>query len=88
MKFVSLLLILLLTACKSVPVKQQEFPPIGENMEYKCPDLLIAPNSELLSELVKTVIHNYGEYHKCKAAVEVWHQWYQEQKLNYEKKQK
>lgn len=84
MRALLLLLTILLTGCITVPVGRGEFPPVGEKMKHKCPDLIIAEKSELLSDLLSTVIVNYGEYHKCKAAVEAWQQWYDEQKKTFE----
>lgn len=85
MKWLAIILIVLLTGCKTIPVKPPAFPPISQSMEYRCPDLKEARQSELLSELLDTIIKNYGEYHKCRVAVDVWHQWYEEQKENYER---
>lgn len=88
MKWLILLISILLSACTTkvyVPVPPPPFPTIGERMGYKCPDLREARDSEKLSELLDTVIKNYGDYHRCKAAVEAWHLWYIEQKNNYER---
>lgn len=87
MKLAVVLIAFLLTACKTiyVPIPPPEFPPVGEKMMYKCPELLLAKDSEKLSELLETVTKNYGTYHTCKAAVEAWHLWYAEQKANHER---
>lgn len=68
-----------------VPIPPPGFPDIGVKMNYKCPELELAKNSEKLSELLSTVANNYGTYHTCRAAVDAWHQWYQEQKANHER---
>lgn len=86
-----LVLLFFLAGCahkQPVPVKPPEFPPVGERLKQKCPELVPAPNSELLSDLISSVIKNYGEYHKCKATVEAWQQWYDEQRTNQEKVKK
>lgn len=84
----ALLSILILTGCCTppIPIKPPEFPPINESMKKQCPELAIAAvDSELLSDLVKTVTQNYGEYHKCKALVDTWQKWYEEQRQNHER---
>lgn len=87
MKYCILFLSFFLTACKTiyVPIPPPDFPKVGEKMMHKCPDLREARDSEKLSELLDTVVQNYGEYHKCRAAVDAWHQWYKEQKDNHER---
>lgn len=87
MKWVILFLATLLTACKTiyVPIPPPEFPKIGDSMNYKCPELLLAKDSEKLSELLETVTKNYSEYHVCKAAVDAWHLWYYQQKAIHER---
>lgn len=86
-----LIILIFLAGCahkQPIPVKPQEFPQMSDKVKHKCPDLIPAPNSELLSDLIGTVTKNYGEYHKCKATVDAWNQWYDEQKANYEKVKK
>lgn len=88
MKLFIVVLSLFLTACTTkiyVPVPPPEFPTVGDKMWVKCPPLKEARDSDKLSELLDTVILNYGEYHRCKLLVEAWHQWYIEQKNNYER---
>lgn len=90
MKLLLILLLPLLTGCvhldKVPPGPIPVFPPVSkELLETKCPELQAAIPSELLSDMLKTVIANYGEYHKCKAMVDAWQTWYAEQKTNYEK---
>lgn len=83
MKWLVIAMALAVSGC-SFSKRIPDFPPASERMMQKCPDLALAPNSELLSDLVRTVITNYGEYHKCKALVDAWQDWYQQQKKIYE----
>jgi hypothetical protein len=49
-----------------------------------CPDLaLVADGTEKLSETLKVITTNYGEYIKCQGRVEAWSDWYKTQKQIY-----
>lgn len=75
---------LLLTACLSTPVKRT-FPEIPEDLKTACPDLSqIDESTTKLSEVVKTVTVNYGQYHECKIRVDAWMEWYKTQKSIFE----
>ena len=75
---------LLLTACLSTPVKRT-FPAIPEDLKTACPDLAqIDESTNKLSEVVKTVTVNYGQYHECKIRVDAWMEWYKTQKSIFE----
>lgn len=87
MKWLILATALILSACKTiyVPIPPPNFPDITPALQYKCPELLLAKDSEKLSVLLESVTKNYGTYHECRAAVEAWHLWYTEQKANHER---
>jgi hypothetical protein len=75
---------LLLTACLATPVKRT-FPTIPEDLKTSCPDLAqMDPNTNKLSEVVKTVTVNYSTYHECKIRVDAWMEWYRTQKSIFE----
>ena len=75
---------LFLTACLSTPVKRS-FPEIPEDLKTACPDLAqIDEKTNKLSEVVKTVTVNYGQYHECKIRVDAWMEWYKTQKSIFE----
>lgn len=83
-----LLLILpvfLLAGClTSVPVKMN-FPQVPEDLKESCPALKeVDPNTEKLSEVIRTVSTNYGEYNDCRVKVDAWIQWYNTQKKIFE----
>lgn len=89
MKLCIALLCFTLVGCATpVAVKPPEFPPISKGMEHKCPDLALTPKTDKLSDLLQSVTSNYGEYHKCRAAIEAWQQWYRDQKSIYEETRK
>ena len=79
---------LMLTGClETIPVKHQ-FPPVFSEIMVSCPGLAKIPaGTEKLSDIVSVVSVNYGEYHMCKAKVDAWINWYNEQKKIYEESQ-
>lgn len=80
MKYVIFLCCLFLIACtKTVPV-QREFPESPSALMKSCPDLLITPPTEKLSEVLIVVTNNYALYHECRIKVDSWIEWYNEQK--------
>lgn len=85
MKRLSIILIpLLLTACLATPVKRT-FPDIPSDLKSACPDLAqMDPNTNKLSEVVKTVTVNYSTYHECKIRVDAWIEWYNTQRTIFE----
>lgn len=77
----SLLILVLLTGCAtSVPVTTK-FPDAPVEMMKTCPDLkAIDPAVTKLSEVLTTVVDNYGQYYDCKANTDDWIEWYNTQK--------
>ena len=79
-----LILSLLLVGCStSVPVKRT-FPAVPAELTTKCPDLKLLPDTEKLSDLVGNVAENYSTYKECQLTVELWNEWYTEQKKNFD----
>lgn len=83
MKKLILLTAVLLTGCISVPV-QRKFPDAPQALFEPCVDLSLHPSSKKLSDQLKVVTQNYGEYHICRAKVNSWVTWYNEQKKIFE----
>lgn len=83
-RLVLILLPLLLSACLATPVKRT-FPDIPSDLKTSCPDLAqMDPNTNKLSEVVKTVTVNYSTYHECKIRVDAWIEWYNTQRTIFE----
>jgi hypothetical protein len=78
MKLATLLLTILLTGCVT-PVARN-FPSIPESLKTKCEDLTKTPQTDKLSVVLSVVIKNYGQYQECSAKVDIWIEWYSEQK--------
>jgi hypothetical protein len=79
--------VLMMTGCamfqKSVPVKRN-FPSVPVELMEACPDLKKTEPTEKLSEVLKVVVDNYGQYHECKIKVDTWVEWYNTQKNIFE----
>jgi hypothetical protein len=75
----------LLAGClASVPVKRN-FPEVPQELMTTCPDLKLVPEgTEKLSEVLKVVTANYGQYEECRISVDTWIEWYKTQKQIFE----
>lgn len=82
-KLLPLIIIILLVGCSSTPVKRN-FPQVPKELLQACPDLKQTNSTEKLSEVLKTVVDNYGQYHECKIKTETWIEWYNTQKNIFE----
>ena len=71
--------VILLTGCLVTPVKRN-FPEVPKELMVACPDLKSVEQTEKLSEVLKVVVDNYGQYHECKIKVDTWVEWYNTQK--------
>jgi hypothetical protein len=71
--------IILLAGCLATPVKRN-FPEVPKEIMEACPDLKTVEQTEKLSEVLKVVVDNYGQYHECKIKVDTWMEWYKTQK--------
>jgi len=80
-KFTALLLVTVLTGCASSGIVKMSFPAVPQDLTTACPDLTpVDANTAKLSEVVSTVVSNYGEYYTCKDRVDNWIEWYNTQK--------
>ena len=85
MKIISIVLLtVLLSACVSVPV-QRTFPRVPAELMTSCPPLQIMdPETTRLSDVVQSVVTNYGQYQACDTKVDTWIEWYNTQKKIFE----
>jgi len=94
MKTLIFIFLLLLTGCatQGVPISQKFPGPyvVGEKKEMpKCGTLKEQTGDNVpITELLKTVVHNYGLYYKCSDYVDGWNEWYKEQQKIFEKAHK
>jgi len=75
--------VLLVGCAEPVPVNRN-FPQAPEELKAACPDLQETNPTPKLSEVVKVVTANYGQYHECKIKVDAWIEWYNSQKKIFE----
>jgi hypothetical protein len=75
-----LLPVLLLAGCLVTTPVKRNFPEVPKELIEACPDLKKTEPTEKLSEVIKVVIDNYGQYHECKIKVDTWIEWYNTQK--------
>jgi hypothetical protein len=78
-KFLVIIPLIFLTGCLTTPVKRN-FPEVPPELMEACPDLKTVQPTEKLSEVLKVVVDNYGQYHECKIKVDTWVEWYKTQK--------
>ena len=85
MKYLILAAALALTACSTtVPVKRS-FPDVPEELRVACPDLKeVAEGTTELSEVLKVVVDNYAQYKECQIKVDLWTDWYKQQREIFE----
>ena len=80
MKYLSIMLLLCLSACTTVPITA-EFPVAPEVLMVKCPELkTIAGEKVTIVDFTRTVTENYTTYYECAAQTEAWQEWYTRQK--------
>lgn len=84
MKNLILLFTIALSGCSTVVPVVAKFPEAPKELLTLCPKLKVADEKPELSELTKTIVTNYSEYHLCANRVEGWSEWYTQQKKLFE----
>jgi hypothetical protein len=73
-----------LTGCVSVPVKRS-FPEAPKELMTPCSELSkLKDGTTQISELLKVISENYGQYHECKIKNDLWIDWYNQQKKTFD----
>ena len=75
---------LALSGCATVIPVQRHFPDSVPELMKPCPDLKQQPNTTKLSDVVGTVVDNYGLYYECQNKDAKWIEWYNKQKANFD----
>lgn len=91
MKLVSLIFVSLLAGCSLfgpsyAPIDPPKFPEATETLKQKCRELqeLDTAKTNNITDILKSVVQNYGLYHECSLKVDGWNKWYTEQRKIYE----
>ena len=77
------ILVLLVGCTETIPVNHT-FPKAPDDLKVACPDLQQTDPTTKLSDVVKVVTANYGQYHACKIKVDAWIEWYNSQNKIFE----
>jgi len=83
-KLLLVLPVFLLSGCLLTTPVKRNFPAVPVELIEACPDLKKTEPTEKLSEVLKVVVDNYGQYHECKIKVDTWVEWYKTQKDIFE----
>ena len=80
------LLVLALSGCSTVVPVTAKFPeaPAAQAL-VACPQLNKLQETAQLSDVAKTVVVNYTEYYTCAVKTDAWIEWYQKQKIIFER---
>jgi hypothetical protein len=80
MKYATIILALMLSACAtSVPITAK-FPDVPDRLQVICPELQKLSDDAKLSEVNKTIVKNYTTYYECAVKLDGWIEWYNIQK--------
>jgi len=81
-----IMLVLAITGCTTPPVIPK-FPdaPVKAGAMEQCPDLEKIKDGAKLSDVSKTITINYSTYYECAVKSDTWIEWYQINKINYDK---
>jgi hypothetical protein len=82
MKTILLALTLFLAGCTTVVPVVQTWPEApGLQSMQPCGELKqLQPNPQL-SDVARTITHNYTQYYECVVKLEAWQEWYQLQQI-------
>jgi hypothetical protein len=84
MKYLTYVLLILISGCSTVVPVTAKFPEVPTKLQAKCPQLEKLKDEVKLSEVSKTITMNYSTYYECAVKVDSWNEWYQVNKLIFE----
>lgn len=85
MRVIILVLCVSLSGCTSYPLAYTPWPPAPQL--NSCPELTNISTNATFSDVAKTIADNYNTYYTCRAQVQGWQDWYNQQKQIYESTQ-
>jgi uncharacterized lipoprotein YmbA len=85
MRTIILGLAIVLAGCAAPTPVKHTFPDAVPALQEKCPTLNTVEGTNVaITDLLKTVIKNYGLYYECANKVDGWNEWYDKQKKQFE----
>lgn len=85
MKAIILGVAVLLAGCSTPTPVARKFPDIVTELQQKCPQLAVIEGTNVsITDMLKTVVNNYGLYYECANKVDGWNDWYNKQKKNFD----
>lgn len=86
MRTLILSLVVILAGCgtTATPVARK-FPEAVPELQVKCPTLNTIEGKDVsITDMLKTVVNNYGLYYACSNKVDGWNEWYDKQRKNFD----
>ena len=81
-----IMLILAVSGCSTAVPVTVKFPePPGKGATTACPALQKLNDGARLSDVANTVTVNYSTYYECAVKTDAWQEWYNIQKIIFEK---
>jgi hypothetical protein len=74
-----------MSGCSTVVPVTVKFPDAPDRIKIKCPQLKPLNEDAKLSDIAKTVTDNYTTYYECAVKNDSWIEWYETQKIIFEK---
>lgn len=74
---------ILLSGCATIIPINRHFPDAVPELLIQCPNLKQTLPTTKLSDVIDTVVDNYGQYHACQSKENQWIIWYRTQKDNF-----
>jgi hypothetical protein len=82
MRIFLLSIIAILSGCSTVVPVTAKFPDVPIILTQPCPDLVKLEGEKIvITDMLKTVVHNYSLYWECAVKVDSWNKWYTDQKI-------
>jgi len=77
---------LLLSGCSTVVPVTARFPePPAKGAMTACPNLQKLTDNARLSDIANTVTVNYSTYYECAVKTDAWQEWYNIQRIIFER---
>ena len=74
-----------MSGCSTVVPVTVKFPDAPDRIKIRCPQLKTIKEEANLSDVAKTITENYTTYYECAVRNDTWIEWYETQKIIFEK---